>query len=427
MSRRAVAAPLVAGALLRLGLWAAALARTGTRAITGGDTASYLEPGQNLLWHGRFTTAGLPEIDRTPGYPLFLAATSMAGPALAALAQVGLGVLLIWLAVRLARALFARERVALTAAWLMALEPVAVIYSVRLLSETLFLVFLLLCLERLVVFLHTYDLRALVAGGFALTAATYVRPIGYFLPYLLVIFFFVHFRHEKTKMALTIAVLLATTLPWLALWQVRNRVETGFEGFSSIATRNLYYYTAAGVLAARDGRTLVDEQRAMGYFDAERSDARLLQAQRDAAKKIIAAHPGIFLRQQVAGSLMVALTPCAADLLKLLGAGDGPERVVSSGPLRALEQMAHLDPGRLVWMALFEAWLLALYLFAVRGLIRGGADKSVLALLLTVALYFLALAGGVQAVGRYRLPVTPIVCVLAAVGLGARPAPRSTR
>lgn len=319
MNLRACALPLAAGALLRLGLWALALARTGTRVITSGDTASYLEPGLNLLRQGRFTTAGLPEIDRTPGYPLFLAATSGAGPAVAALAQIALGLLVIVLAARLAEAVFARRAVTVAAAWLMAFEPVAVIYSVRLLSETLFLVFFLIFLERLVVFLRRRDRRVLAVSGLALTAAIYVRPIGYFLPYLLIVYFFVIFRHERARLVETVAVLLVTTLPWLALWQMRNRIETGFGGFSSIATRNLYFYTAAGVQAAREGRTLSDEQRGMGYFSADRVDVRLLSAQRAAAQKIIAADPGIFLRQQMAGTLAVALTPCAAEMLKLLG------------------------------------------------------------------------------------------------------------
>lgn len=427
MNLRACALPLAAGALLRLGLWALALTRTGTRVIASGDTASYLEPGLNLLRQGRFTTAGLPEIDRTPGYPLFLAATSGAGPAVAALAQIALGLLVIVLAARLAEAVFARRAVTVAAAWLMAFEPVAVIYSVRLLSETLFLVFFLIFLERLVVFLRRRDRRVLAVSGLALTAAIYVRPIGYFLPYLLIVYFFVIFRHERARLVEAVAVLLVTTLPWLALWQMRNRIETGFGGFSSIATRNLYFYTAAGVQAAREGRTLSDEQRGMGYFSADRVDVRLLSAQRAAAQKIIAADPGIFLRQQMAGTLAVALTPCATEMLKLLGADDAPERVVSAGPRPALARMAHLHPGRLVWMALFEAWLLALYLFAAHGLRRGGATKSVQALLLVVVFYFLALSGGVQAVGRYRLPVMPVLCVLAAAGLSAHGRARTIR
>jgi hypothetical protein len=80
--------PVVSAAAVRLALLVFALVRGGTSVIASGDTASYLEPGRNLLLHGRFVTAGLPEIGRTPGYPIFLAAASLPGSAFAALAQV---------------------------------------------------------------------------------------------------------------------------------------------------------------------------------------------------------------------------------------------------------------------------------------------------------------------------------------------------
>lgn len=433
MSRegRAPAAPLVAAALVRLALWALALVRTGTRIIASGDTASYLEPGRSLLFHGRFQTGGLPEIDRTPGYPLFLAATSGAGPAVAALAQVALGVACVWLVARLAWAIFQDVRVALCAAWLFAFEPVAVTYSVRLLSETFFLVFLLLSLERLVVFLRTHELRTLVVGGLALTAAIFVRPIGYFLPFLVSGGFVLVFWREKTLRWRAAAILLVTTLPWLALWQVRNRIESGYGGFSSIAARNLYFYSAVGVLAESEGKTLVAEQRELGYFDdaARSGGVAQLRWQSVAARRILGAHRGIFFRQQLVGSAVVAFTPCATDLLNLLGAEQAPERVVQAGPLRAAGGIVRTRPLATALMAVFALWLLVLYLFAVRGIARNGMPKAAMALLFGVALYFLAASGGVQAVGRYRLPVMPIVCALAAAGfcLPPKSIPRITQ
>jgi Gpi18-like mannosyltransferase len=150
--------PLLAAAGVRLALLCATLLRSGTAVITSGDTASYLEPGRNLLLHGQFITGVTPELDRTPGYPLFLALISLHGAALAAFLQVIVSVLSVLLVARLAMALFADERVAILAAWLFAFEPVSVIFSVRLLAETLFLALILLSLERLAVFLRDHRL-----------------------------------------------------------------------------------------------------------------------------------------------------------------------------------------------------------------------------------------------------------------------------
>jgi hypothetical protein len=68
-------------------------------------------------------------------------------------------------------------------------------------------------------------------------------------------------------------------------------------------------------------------------------------------------------------------------------------------------------------MAALEFVLLGLYLLAVRGAICGRIRRDVIWLMLGVSLYFLAVSGGAQGVGRLRLPVMPIVCVFAAAGL----------
>jgi hypothetical protein len=68
-------------------------------------------------------------------------------------------------------------------------------------------------------------------------------------------------------------------------------------------------------------------------------------------------------------------------------------------------------------MAALESLLLAFYLFALCGVLRRESRRAQFWLLIGVALYFLAVSGGAQAVGRYRLPVMPVVCVFAAEGL----------
>ncbi len=428
--------PVATAAALRLALLAATLVRTGTEVITSGDTASYLEPGRNLLLHGSFVTGALPEIDRTPGYPLFLALASLPGAAFAAFAQAILSALTVVLVWRLARAVFGDGRVALVAAWLLAFEPASIIYSVRLLPETLFLALLPLSLERLAVFLRWRRLSALAVAGLWLAAATFVRPVSYYLPAALAVGLFAVLARVPGLRWKAPAALLLATLPWLAIWQMRNRVETGFGGFSSIVARNLYFYQAAEVLARVERRPFIDVQRGFGYPDEPAYLARHPeqagwdQARRVAfmgaeAKRILRAHPGVYLKMHLEGSAVVAFTPCAADLLRLLGAypQDGPRRVVNEGPLRAARSLVRTHPCTAVAMAALEAGLLGLYLLAVRGMLCGGARREALWLLLGTMLYFLAVSGGAQAVGRYRLPVMPIVCIFAAAGLRRDPIP----
>lgn len=426
---RGLAAPLMAAAAVRLLLWAVALARTGTGVICSGDAASYLEPGRNLLLHGSFQTGGLPEIGRTPGYALFVAATSGCGLGVAALVQVALSVVCVYLGWRLAKTVFGDCRVALCAAWLMAFEPVSIIYSVRLLSETLFVVALLASMERLVTFLKNRSLRALAWGGVGLAAAAFVRPVGYYFVFAAAVGLPIVCWREHALRWKAPALLLAVTLPWFAAWQGRNYAETGFAGFSSIGIRNLYFYNAASVSARTEGREFAQVQRSFGYPDEASysaahpeqrgwSEAERLAYMKKETSRILSAHRLLAIRDQVVGSAVVLLTPCAADLLELTGADKRrtPARIVSTGVLPAVEQIAAGDRVRMAAMILLELWLLTLYGMAARGMLRGGAKPSVLAFLLGTCVYFAAVSGGVAAVGRYRITMMPVVCVLAAAG-----------
>lgn len=435
MKPHGVATAVAAGGLLRLALWAAVLGRTGTSAMASGDTASYLDPGQNLLWHGCFFTAGLAEIGRTPGYPLFLAVCWTLGPAFAALLQAGISTVCIYLVARLTRAVFHAEYTAdveykaWLAAWFFALEPVSIVYSQRLLSETLFVFLLLLALERVAACFVAQRSSALLAGGLWMAAAAFVRPIGFYLPLVVALVLFGFLPLDRRTRLRAASILLLASMPWLLAWQARNYLETGYAGFSSIAVRNAYFYSAAEVQSRADALPFASEQQQMGYGDEAAyvaahpeqhawSQSARLQFQKREAWRIFSAHPRSLIRAQMMGSAVVAFTPCAADLYRLLDVEpeDAPTRIVHEGVGAAAVHLLKTHPAQAAGMALLEMWLLVLYGLALRGLFSRASAPESLVLLLAVSLWFLAASGGVQAVGRYRLPVMPVVCVLSAAG-----------
>lgn len=437
-----LAAPVFAAALaavlVRLLLMAAALWHGGFDTLIQSDTGSYLRPGSNLLLHGQFASGGVPEIDRTPGYPLFLALLSCAGPLAASLAQVILSAASVVLVYRIARALYAGERVALLAAWLVAFEPLTAVYSVVLLSETLFLFLLLLALERLIAFLSTYRLRLLAVSGLALAAAAYVRPIAYYLPFVLAIGLAVALRRVPILRWKAPAVLLLCSIPWLAAWQLRNYLETGFAGFSSVQPQDLYYFSAGGVTARLQHRPLAQVDSDLGYD----SDAVLLARHPDAASwtraqrlafmrsdalAVIAQNPYLFFRTHLAGMMRTAFNPGASALVGLFGA-PVDSRVLNStldlGPFRAASQVMHNFPAQAAVMVVLAVVLFAFYALALRGLLLRRLPAVFLVLLLGVAFYFLLLSGGAPGSARFRLPYMPIVCILAAAGLVRPASPR---
>jgi len=430
-----LARPVAAAAGVRLALLAFGLARTGTSALIRPDTGSYLEPGRNLLLHGSYIGAtGLPELVRTPGYPLFLALLSLAGPGIAAVAQVILSVFSVVLVWRLAHAVFGDDRIALVAAWIFAFEPLSVIYSVILLSETLFLTLFLLSMERLVKFLRGRQLRVLAVAGLWLAASTFVRPVTYYLPVALALGLFLVLSRVPGLRWKAPALLLISVLPWLVVWQIRNWAETGFSGISSIGIESVYFFQAAEVTARVEHRSLEEVQQEFGsqfpesrhYLSRHPEQEGWTYAQRLAfmnleADHILRAHPGIFLRTQLEGSMRVAFNPGAADLMAMLLAypiNPGTlARALDEGPKIGALRLNKANASQAIVMAALEFVLIGLYLLAARGAVRGGAPNSCIWLLVGVSLYFLLLSGGAAAVARYRLPIMPVVCILAAAGI----------
>jgi 4-amino-4-deoxy-L-arabinose transferase-like glycosyltransferase len=426
--------PIAVGAALRLALALFAYVRTGTQVITQGDTASYLEPGRNLILHGIYASNGLTEIDRTPGYPLFMNLTGMLfnNAMMSVLCQIALSLLSLILVYRIAVRTFHSERIGLNAAWLYATEPISLIYTVRLMPETLFAVLLLLVIDRLLVYRDSGKILAVAWAGLLLTAATFVRPVSYYLAVPLAVWLIVTGRTGIEGRWKPAVILVLTTVPFLALWQVRNRIETGFSGFSSIVEKNLYFYQAAEVSAELEHIPLIEQQRKLGYLNESQflaihpdlrgaSQSQRLAMMRRSATAILAENRLLYLKTHFVGVGVVIFTPCAAELLELIGGyptdSTMPHRIVNEGVLRSVLSVVVSHPGISVVMCLFEGWAVILYVLSIIGAAKGNPDRTCLVVLAGIAIYFLLISGGAQAIGRYRLPVMPVVCIFAAGGI----------
>ena len=174
MRNNALLTPLLATFMLRLTLMLIAYHCTGTQVMTQGDTASYLEPGRNLFLHGSYTSSGQPELDRTPGYPIFAMLTgSIGGNVLfTILTQIIVSCLSMILIAHITKRVFSSQQAAVASAWLYALEPLGLIYTIRLMPETFFVALLLAMIERITAFLTNGKLSSLATAGILLATAT---------------------------------------------------------------------------------------------------------------------------------------------------------------------------------------------------------------------------------------------------------------
>ncbi len=428
-------APLLTALAARLILLLFTLMRTGISIITGGDTFSYLLPGLNLLHKDCFFNLRGPELDRTPGYPLFLAIATAPGFLFAMFFQIAISIASIWLTARIAGRIFAahprKNQIAVLAAWLMAFDPLSCAYSIKLYPETIFVFLLLLAIDRLLQFIESKHPAVLAQAAMILAAAIYCKPIAYYLPIFLAAWLLFQFRKTPRLRSEAPLLLLLLAAALLAPWQLRNWRIADFNGFSTVQQKNLYFFEAAGVLAQAEDRPFEQVQKSLGYggragyFVAhpEQSDwpqSAIAAYQGREAMRILATHPFVSASLQLKGSAIIALTPGTADLFDLLGAAprNAASHLANLNLLATAWRFARGNPSHFVVMLLAFTYLLWLLVNAARALCNPQIPHHAKALFIIFALYLLLLSGGAQAVARYRLPLMPLLCILAAGNSG---------
>jgi len=405
------------------------------------DTGPYVELARRLAAGRGFSAGGIPEIVRTPGFPVFLLPGILLGhlAAWTIALQVLLSTLTIYLVYKISLALFADHKAALLSALLYAMEPLSVLYSAKLLTETLFTALITFFLYMTIRYFGTGRRRYLAVSALAVAASAYVRPIAYYLPFMLTMILLIRALWVRAgiRRRLTDALLFSViSLGLIAAWQVRNGLETGYSGFSAIAEKNLYFYKAASVVAADEGRSYYAVQKSMGYMDdstyarnhpeqAGWSRAEKLEYMGKEGLRIIVHRPLTYAGIHLKGMLRTILDPGATEYLRLFKryprSGGLLGTIIDRGVLATARDLARENPA-LFWsnVVLFP-YLLAYLFFAAAGLAAprpAGRDVRLVVLVLT-ALYLWILSGGANSLGRFRHPIMPVLCVLAGWGVSA--------
>jgi len=200
------------------------------------DTHLYLDSGISLASNGVFEKINpdgsrSPQHYRTPGYPLFLGVSH-------GLLKIPLnGVIYLQILLTLLSAIFVYKaadkinpRLGMIAFFIILFDPAITIYSLMLLTESLFLFFMGLFMYTMITYIQGKDKKHLLLSAVILAAATYVRPITLYLGVMLAVFIFVtSFRIDLKKSIFHALIFLITVHSLLFLWQWRN--YTHFQDF----------------------------------------------------------------------------------------------------------------------------------------------------------------------------------------------------
>jgi 4-amino-4-deoxy-L-arabinose transferase-like glycosyltransferase len=388
--------------------------------------ASNLLAGRGYTWDQELPSA--PNLYRPPGFPLILLGLyTLTTPwfVAAVVLQALVGSVVILLTFVLARRLGFSPRVALIAAGAQALDPVAIHYCNALMTEVYTSVLLLAAAGCVARYQQSPRPVWLLSAGGLLSAGILIHPILLFLPLLLLA---VPLLTPGTRTRRQFAVALAAVVLALApasAWVVRNWHVGDFVGISSVEAVNLLKYKAAGVEAELRGTSReVERDRLARECDAElppgATPGDRLRLWRRRGIAILLAHPLVYAKIHAQGMLVEMFGPERDQTTRLLygRATLGPEgrctdasiAAARSRPVPALEAVRFLILG---WQVVLGLGLLAGACWMARR------RPWLLAVLLVVPLYVLALSGGPEGSPRFRVIYLPALSLLTGVGAQA--------
>lgn len=250
------------------------------------DSASYLAIAKNFLVHKGFyvNIEWGPQAFRTPFYPLFIAFFYKLVPEVwfVIFAQNILAVINIILTYKLGKLIFSSS-VGFLGALFLIFESARLELASQIMTETLFVFFVLLMAYFFIRFINENKKLYLIISAVSAGLAALTRPVIQFFPLIIILFFIIFgITNKNIKKYLVSALLFlmlftATVSPWL----IRNYAHFGKLELSSVFGYDFYAYYGSRVLEYRmklnrrqgdvDVRTLL-ENKAFQHLNVKQTE-----------------------------------------------------------------------------------------------------------------------------------------------------------
>lgn len=364
---------------------------------------------------------------RTPGYPVFVAllySISSGSVWFVLLIQILLNLISVVLVYKIASTIFSRK-IALLSAFLFAIDPLQVIYSVQLLTDTLFVFLFLASVYYLCKSIKENNFSSICLSALILGIATLVRPISFLFP-IVAIFFILALCNLKLKLKLIYSILfgvifIATISPWL----FHNYLKYGEAKLASISGYNLLFYNVASTESYKTGKSIEEvrsdfyhlavqqgcDTTAFNSFKNERIYSNI-------AQQYIKDNFILYCKRHFMGIIyMYCASPSGtiASNFHLESKYHAEEKY--SANFRYVDIFMRMSLIELMITFSIFLFLLINYLFSFYGVFSSikSREKYVF-LFIFIILYFTVLTGVVGG-SRYRLPIMPFINILCAVGL----------
>lgn len=411
------------------------------------DAVRYDRLAYNLFEHNTFSRDVVPpyrpESFVPPGYPVFLAifyTLFSRNPIPVIIIQIILSCFIGILVFIFLSQFTKNQKIALFSGILFGLSPNIAFHSTKLISETLFTFLLILSLYLIYFTIKNSNKNILYLAAFLLGLCTYVRTISIYFPILIFLIFLVWQKKIKVSLIRTIGFIIIYLLT-IAPWIIRNSIIFKKPVFATTAEVNITLYNAPTVIASKKGISLTEAR------DTIRSEVQTVFAnhpQLDTTNEVIRAQIGSQvglkyillypltyakihftsfllnfivpigispLIQYITGKPLIGLKMkprVMQDALALLARG----KIKQAVNLVVKERFYNLSPIGfliLIWAALFQLFIM---IGLVVCLIRFFKKTSYL----LIPIIYFTLATGPVCDARLRVPIEPLLIILAAIG-----------
>ncbi len=392
--------------------------------IVVGDASGYDKIAVNLLENNGFSTSEsfpyAPDIFRTPMYPFFLAAFyTIFGykPYMAILFQLIIGSMTCILTYKIA-GIFFNEKIAFLAGLLTAFEYSSILYSNKLLTDTLFTFLLIVHIYFLVKFLTTNKNKWLVYSGVFLGVSTLCRLVSVYFFIFLIAIFFLHFRKSLRKGIIKYSILTLVFLLTITPWMVRNYTVSGKFLVSSVQERVWYWHLPRLIKSLSIEGSSSQQIERVPNPNGDPSETRNENMGMSTERNIIdAGLPDA--KRYIAGMVRFFTILGSSQYPQMLGLPYyriKPNAAVLEGAKIAIQKKNILEWFFICFSLSFLIFLYSTMCFGIYAAIR---EKNFLkiALFISIIAYFVIATGPVSFTERYRLPIMPYIILLSGYGI----------
>jgi 4-amino-4-deoxy-L-arabinose transferase-like glycosyltransferase len=275
------------------------------------DSVEYVILSESLINDHSLSFNGRIETLRTPGYPLFVSTTKTVTGSYFGVTFVQ--IILVFMTAVIIRKiglLFSSRQVGEIAAILLLINPVTMVLSLLILTDTLFMFLFTLGFYLAISINQEKTLSKVLVVSIIFVSAIYVRGMGIFaLPIFLSPFFATKFifKNQIKFIVLTLIFISIFITPWI----IRNYVQVGVAGFNSFESVNMSWVIPK-FLAEIKGTNEEDETQAFhratgvpdkAWQDLGWHDIRYSKQISDVGESIILKQPLSYLKFHVITSI----------------------------------------------------------------------------------------------------------------------------